>query len=82
MKIGDKLQMAREQAGLSQSELARAAGVKLGTLKSVEQGWRLPSWPTLHRLARTLKFDLGSLSGLEIQDHAPVKNPAQRKTRR
>ena len=78
MKIGQRLQAIRERVGLSQAELAKESEVPVGTIKGIEQGWRLPSWPTLHRICRALKADLGALSGLELEDEPPVRRAAKK----
>jgi transcriptional regulator with XRE-family HTH domain len=53
---------ARRELGLTQSELARRAGVKLDTLRSIEQGkTRNPGILTVLRLAEELNVTLDSL---------------------
>ena len=42
-EMGERLKRLRKAAGLSQSQLARAAGVPVTTLRCWEQATRLPS---------------------------------------
>jgi transcriptional regulator with XRE-family HTH domain len=57
-----RLTAARRELGLTQSELATRAGVKLDTLRSIEQGkTRNPGILTVLRLAEELNVTLDSL---------------------
>jgi transcriptional regulator with XRE-family HTH domain len=51
---GDTLKTARERAGLTQTALARKAGVHQVTIARLETGVRRPSVPMLQRLAKAL----------------------------
>jgi DNA-binding XRE family transcriptional regulator len=53
-RLGDVLRGLRGKAGLTQEQLARNSGAPLSSLRSYEQGQRLPSWPAVVRLARAL----------------------------
>jgi transcriptional regulator with XRE-family HTH domain len=53
-EAGERLQHLRRARGLSQSQLARAAGVPVGTLRGWEQGRRTPLADMLPRLAGAL----------------------------
>jgi transcriptional regulator with XRE-family HTH domain len=44
MEIGSLLRERRERAALTQTELARRAGVSQSTVSAVERGTRCPSW--------------------------------------
>jgi transcriptional regulator with XRE-family HTH domain len=60
--IGELLVNARRQAGWSQDELARRAGLKLDTLRAIEQGRTLnPGVLTMRAVARALGVSLDSL---------------------
>ena len=50
MRIGTALRRAREDAGLSQQELARRAGTSQATISAYENGAKEPSLRTLDRL--------------------------------
>ncbi|MDN5348016.1 MAG: hypothetical protein PWP65_1580 [Clostridia bacterium] len=52
--LGQKLRLAREEQGLTQSELARAAGVSAGLVGQIEQGKVQPSLKTLEKLGSVL----------------------------
>lgn len=60
-----RLRMLRERAGLSQSELAKAANVPTASLKNWEQGRREPLLSALVALADALKVTLDMLAGRE-----------------
>ena len=61
--VGDRLQKARQAAGLSQPQLAEAAGVPVGTLRNWEQGRRVPLLDTAKRVADALGCTLDELAG-------------------
>lgn len=71
--------MAREDAGLSQRELAERAGVAQSEIARIESGNREPSIPTLQRIlagaGRELRF---RLTPLEDHDQVLVARQAQR----
>lgn len=58
---GDVLREARHQAGLSQVELARRAGVTQSVVSAYESGARQPSLPMLERLVRATGSELDLL---------------------
>ena len=53
---------ARRRAGLSQSELAKKAGVGLPTLKRFEQGLSNPKLSTISKLAAALNTSIDAIS--------------------
>ncbi len=55
---GPRLRRLREQAGLSQRELARRAGVTNATISQVEQGRVSPSVASLHKIVDALGLSL------------------------
>ena len=59
--FGRRVRAARQAAGLSQEALAEAAGLHPTFISNVERGYRVPSVPTLLRLANGLKIDPGDL---------------------
>ncbi|WP_020469138.1 helix-turn-helix transcriptional regulator [Zavarzinella formosa] len=67
MKFAEKLREMRSKAGLSQSALARKAGVGAGTIHALEQGKRIPTFPILQMLSRALEGPMGVWDGLEIE---------------
>jgi transcriptional regulator with XRE-family HTH domain len=52
--FAEKLRELRERAGLTQSQLAQASGVPLGSIRNYEQGQREPYWSVAFRLAAAL----------------------------
>jgi transcriptional regulator with XRE-family HTH domain len=61
--MGQQLKKLRAAAGLSQSQLARAAGVPVATLKNWEQGRRQPLLGAACKLADALGVGLDELAG-------------------
>src|SRR2546425_6959315 len=55
---GSLLREARRQAGISQAELARRAGVTQSVVSAYESGARQPSLPTLERLVKATGLEL------------------------
>lgn len=53
--LGGRIRRAREKAGLSQRELSTVAEISTQQIASIEQGRRLPSLPTLVKLASALR---------------------------
>jgi transcriptional regulator with XRE-family HTH domain len=60
MEIGERIRMARQEAGLTQAELARRAGCKQGDLSDIERGKGRdgPSYKTLKAIAVALDEEL------------------------
>src|SRR5579871_1118892 len=52
-----RLRTVREQAGLSQRQLADRAGCNVFTLSKLERGTQEPAWPLVLALARALGVD-------------------------
>ncbi len=62
--FGMRLQSLRHKAGLSQSGLAKAAGVSLGSLRNWEHGRREPLLSAVISLSKALGVSLDVLAGL------------------
>jgi transcriptional regulator with XRE-family HTH domain len=85
---GNLLRVARARAGMSQRELAEAAGVQQSTIARIESGARQPSLPVLARILAAV--DLEPRITLEAYDaHDDVLdatdarlNDTQRRARR
>ena len=56
--MGERLKRLREAAGMSQPQLAAAAGVLVGTLRQWEQGRRLPNLEGFFAVADALGASL------------------------
>jgi transcriptional regulator with XRE-family HTH domain len=69
--MGERLQRLRQAAGLSQPQLAEAAGVPVGTLRNWEQGRRVPLLDTAACVAGAL--------GVSLDELAPPVAPAPAK---
>lgn len=59
--VPQKIKRARQQAGLTQGELADRAGLSQAYLSQIESGSKDPSVETLQKLANTLGIEPGSL---------------------
>lgn len=57
-ELGGTVRAMREQCGLSQSQLARAAGMAQSAVARFEAGGSIPTMPVLDRLAAALGADL------------------------
>ncbi len=69
--FGPRLQVARENAGLSQAELARRVGVMVGSIKAWETNTHKPRANRLQMLAGVLDVSLPWL--LEGRENAYMK---------
>ena len=63
MEIGDRIRRARDLAGMSQTELAQAAGVTRGLVGNWESHRKKPGREVLMRLAEALGVSAASLLG-------------------
>ena len=52
----------REQAEITQEDLAHRAGITTGTLSKIERADSNPSWTTGERIARALEVGLAELA--------------------
>jgi transcriptional regulator with XRE-family HTH domain len=52
-----RLKELREASGLTQRQLAEAAGLKEAGIRDLEQGRRMPSWETVLALGKALGVD-------------------------
>jgi DNA-binding XRE family transcriptional regulator len=69
---GYPLKQLREAAGLSQSQLAKAAGVPVGSIQGWEQGRRTPLLDAPARVAVAMGVSLDELAGINT---APARKP-------
>lgn len=68
MTFSDKIKRAREVAGLTQNELAQAAGVSQRTIASYESGGAIARRTTTERLAKALKVSVKYLTDENCTD--------------
>lgn len=62
--LGEAIRTLRTEAGLSQEQLAEAAGTDLTQVGGIERGIRNPSYTTLLRLAAALDTTVGEIATL------------------
>jgi transcriptional regulator with XRE-family HTH domain len=62
--MGERLQRLRKAAGMSQTDLAKAAGVPLMSLRNWEQDRRVPRLDTAAQLAIAMGISLDALAGI------------------
>jgi transcriptional regulator with XRE-family HTH domain len=60
-RIGGMVKTLRQKRGLTQEALAKAAGVTRVYVAKIEAGEKIPSIPTLRKLAKALKVKAGRL---------------------
>ena len=79
MTIGDRIRIARERLGLTQSDVARELKVKPQTVQQWESGQTSPRPKRIHKLAEVLKVsDVWLLTGQgPMRADAPRKAPAE-----
>jgi transcriptional regulator with XRE-family HTH domain len=80
MTFAERLKQLREQAGLSQSELADASGVPVWTLRGYEQGRREPQWDVLFRLCAALKTTCEAFAGCVSSNGTTAQSRAAART--
>jgi transcriptional regulator with XRE-family HTH domain len=61
MKIGVQVKREREQALLTQQELAERAGIGLTTLNRIENDHAEPHFRTIRKIAKALGIDAANL---------------------
>ncbi len=82
MEFGATLRQLRQQAGLTQQQLADRSEVPIGTIRDYEQGKRDPLLSTARQLALSLRVSLDQLASLTppsaIQEPAAKWEPRPR----
>lgn len=73
--LGRRLQRFREAAGVSQAQLAQAAGVPLGSVRNWEQDRNVPQLHAAARMAQTLGVTLDDLVA-GVADMVPPPTPS------
>ncbi len=64
MSLGNRIRSVRKEAGLSQEELARRAGISLNAVRHIEQrGQTDPHYSTLDKLSKVLDMSVDELMG-------------------
>lgn len=67
MDIGKRIAEVREQAGLTQSALAREMGISQSAVSQIEAGERNPSYDMLRQIAKALDVSVPYLVGAEVE---------------
>ena len=62
--LGEAIRQLRNKRGLSQEDLAHAAGVTTGTVSTIERGNSNPPWGTVKRIAQALGVTIVELAKL------------------
>ena len=73
-RLGQRIRILREKAGMTQANLAEAAGMAVDAVSRIERGTRDPQLKSLRRLAKGLKCSLPELVDVngEYIDRAPL----------
>jgi transcriptional regulator with XRE-family HTH domain len=66
--FGQRLKALRQQAGLTQEQLAEAAYISVDFLSLVERGINAPSFENLERLAKVLGIPVRELFNFDTTD--------------
>lgn len=81
MTFKELLKSLREKAGLTQEQVATAAGIPIGSYRNLEQGQRGPGWGTVVRLAKVLGVTADAFSvcdEVNEPDEAPTKKKGKK----
>jgi transcriptional regulator with XRE-family HTH domain len=80
--FGGRLRSLREQATLSQRELAELAGCNQFTVAKLERGLQEPAWPLVLALAKALDVTCeafnGEAAGEATEQRSPGRPPARK----
>jgi transcriptional regulator with XRE-family HTH domain len=69
--IGKRIAEIREQAGLSQSGLAREIGTSQSAISQIEGGERNPSYDMLRQISEALRVSVAHLVGADVEKLTP-----------
>lgn len=65
---GKRIKLKRKDAGWSQTELAKLAGITPSALSQIESGERFPSTMVVHKLAKALSTSVDYLLGNKAEE--------------
>jgi transcriptional regulator with XRE-family HTH domain len=71
--LGDRISNLREKKGLTQAELARAAGISQPSISQIEAGTRVPSLRVLLSISRGLGIPVSHLMGSETSELTEIE---------
>ena len=66
--LGERIRFYRQQAGLTQKELANLCGVSESAIRNYELGNRVPDFLTLHEIAGKLRVNYAAISGEKVTE--------------
>ena len=66
-KIGPRIAKIRDDAGLTQSALARGVGTSQSAISQIESGERNPTFEMLRQIAHALSVEVTYLVGADIE---------------
>jgi transcriptional regulator with XRE-family HTH domain len=78
MRFSERLRELREQAGLTQTQLAERSGSPLGSIRNYEQGQREPYWNVVFKLARALGVSVEAFADCVEANDQPTPTPRGR----
>ena len=79
VRVGDRVKKAREQRGLSLTDIAQRTGLDVPTLAEIEQGTMAPPLGTVIKLAKALEMKMGYfISGEEDKAYTIVRRGDRR----
>ena len=70
MTTGQRIKAARQQAGLTQTELAEKLGIPYQSISQWERDLRNPKYENLQRIANALDYDVEALIESEVEYEA------------
>jgi DNA-binding XRE family transcriptional regulator len=74
-----RMKELREQAGLTQQQLADKAGLKIGGVRDLEQGRRSPAWETVLAVAGALGVEVTAFTEPPLKSQTPRQRGRPRK---
>ena len=66
--LGERIRFYRQQAGLTQKELAGRCEVSESAIRNYELGNRVPDFLTLHAIAEKLRVNYAAIAGEKVTD--------------
>jgi transcriptional regulator with XRE-family HTH domain len=82
VEIGKRIEQLREEAGMSQSALARAIETSQSAISQIEAGDRNPSFEMLRQIAKALNVSVPHLTGASVEGLTPEEEAHFRELRR
>lgn len=70
-EIGKKIQELRRASGMTQEQLAEKLGVDAKHLSRIEQGYHIPNYCLMQKMAKILDFSLFAVNDVTITKKTP-----------